>query len=58
VLAQHIRAFVAAMPAVETTHDMLKRQLAARFTSKTAEQTSGQQKGADQAAPKGKELGL
>jgi hypothetical protein len=58
MLAQDIRAFVAAMPAVETTRDVLKRELAGRFTSKTVEQTSGQEKGADQAAPKGKGLGL
>jgi hypothetical protein len=62
-LAQDIRAFVAAMPAVETTRDVLKRELAARFPAKQVQQVpappaTGQEKGADQAAPKGMEPGL
>lgn len=62
-LAQQIRAFVAAMPAIETTHDVLKRELRARFPAKQvqqipAQQASGQEKGADQAAPKGREPDL
>lgn len=65
-LAQEIRTFVAAMPAVETTHDVLKRELKARFPANQvqqvdqapAQQPSVQEKGTDQAAPKGMEPGL
>lgn len=66
-LAAEIRAFVAAMPPVETTRDVLKRQLAARFAvpaqvlpqavpsakpqPAASPPASGQEKGADPAAP-------
>jgi hypothetical protein len=54
------------MPAVETTRDVLKRELKARFPAKQVQQVdqapaqkpSVQEKGADQAAPKGMEPGL
>jgi hypothetical protein len=68
-LAKDIRAFVAAMPTLETARDVLKRELKARFPAKQvqqsqqvdqapAQQPSEQEKGADQAAPRGREYGL
>lgn len=58
-LAGQIRAFVAAMPVVETQRDVLKRRLTAQFPAQVQaaqtvpEQNAGQEKGADQAVPVG-----
>ena len=62
-LAADIRAFVEAMPAVETRRDIIKRRLAVQFSVAAAPaptvapaQTAGQEKGAEPAAPSGSEI--
>lgn len=61
-LAGQIRAFVAAMPAVETQRDLLKRRLAAQFPAQVQPlqpvpaENAGQEKGAEQAASVGKDI--
>ena len=68
-LAERIRGFVAAMPALETERHQIKRDLAQKFTKQIERgvtpapvaqpvQSGGQQKGAEPAAPRNDEKGL
>jgi type IV secretory pathway VirD2 relaxase len=68
-LAGRIRAFVEAMPTIDTERHQIKRDLAQRFTKQAERgvtlapvahpaQSGGQQKGAEPAAPRNDEKGL